>query len=763
MKRNSTIYKLVSLTIAITCMVTLANAQDAENTCQQCHNDLVALKIVHAPATESCESCHTANENEHPQEGVKGFQLADEATALCFYCHEEFSETNIHAPAESGECVMCHNPHSSNYPSLLTASSEKALCLQCHEMEIPNTDVVHSPVEKGKCSECHDPHQSNESAFLKTSKPDLCYTCHKQIKELASASNKHAVFEDDCFNCHQPHSASAKSLLMEPMPTLCYNCHSDVQEQVGIATVVHKVMSDEKSCSNCHSPHASNNTAMLYEPTNDLCLSCHNRTYSNDEGKIENISNKLSEGNSIHAPVEDACVNCHLPHASEYSSLLTNKFPKGTYAAASIDNYELCFNCHDSELLTAEINSTTNFRHGEKNMHFLHLKGDKGKSCTMCHDVHGAKNEHLISKKVPFGSWQMDLNYKVTENGGSCATGCHAEKEYDRSFVITEEKIASAENQQNPGNRYQNFEMEYYKVDSSVVLANQAVEQKRQGVSDTTQEVLIAQQIQDTLQSLPNDTVDLETTESLIAETDSLSETDAIAEQTVQRDTVPLAEESEEVLVAENNSIAQDSVVEVKDIAESAGAIDTGLIASNEAVKEVVPNETQEQSPNETHENKTLAAETAEEMKSESLEMTQEAEIALSESAHPIEGEVNEQNTDKILTPEFNFSPVEFAFDSKSLGKEIEKIKKVIVWMQKNKSMSIELHGFTDNIGPEEYNNYLSLLRAKSVSDFMVGEGIKSSRLKVKGFGEKSPIAPNSSREGRARNRRVEFILIEED
>ena len=76
--------------------------------------------------------------------------------------------------------------------------------------------------------------------------------------------------------------------------------------------------------------------------------------------------------------------------------------------------------------------SLTNFRNGEKNLHYLHINGIKGRSCILCHDVHASNNEHLIADKVPFESWWMNLNYKTLENGGSCQPGCHKEKKYTR-------------------------------------------------------------------------------------------------------------------------------------------------------------------------------------------------------------------------------------------------------------------------------------------------------------------------------------------
>ena len=69
--------------------------------------------------------------------------------------------------------------------------------------------------------------------------------------------------------------------------------------------------------------------------------------------------------------------------------------------------------------------------------------------------------------------------------------------------------------------------------------------------------------------------------------------------------------------------------------------------------------------------------------------------------------------------------------------------------------------GHTDSKGSSEYNQELSTKRAKSVSDYLrVNHKIKIERLIVRGYGETKPIASNSSKIGRAKNRRVEFIRI---
>ena len=67
-----------------------------------------------------------------------------------------------------------------------------------------------------------------------------------------------------------------------------------------------------------------------------------------------------------------------------------------------------------------------------------------------------------------------------------------------------------------------------------------------------------------------------------------------------------------------------------------------------------------------------------------------------------------------------------------------------------------DINGHTDNTGTAAYNLMLSEKRAKAVKDYLVKKGIESSRLTAKGFGEDKPVETNSTRAGRAKNRRVE-------
>ena len=90
-------------------------------------------------------------------------------------------------------------------------------------------------------------------------------------------------------------------------------------------------------------------------------------------------------------------------------------------------------------------------------------------------------------------------------------------------------------------------------------------------------------------------------------------------------------------------------------------------------------------------------------------------------------------------------------------------LKKLLKIMQENPSLSIEICGHTDNTGRYEYNRELSEKRAKAVSDYLIDNGIHGGRTRFRGCGSAQPIATNSTPQGRQLNRRVEFIVLQNE
>ncbi len=89
---------------------------------------------------------------------------------------------------------------------------------------------------------------------------------------------------------------------------------------------------------------------------------------------------------------------------------------------------------------------------------------------------------------------------------------------------------------------------------------------------------------------------------------------------------------------------------------------------------------------------------------------------------------------------------------------EIERLFDIL---KENANMKIEISGHTDKTGSEPLNFKLSEDRAKTVVEYLVGKGIVRSRLEYKGFGSLQPIDVNTTPAGRAKNRRVEFKILE--
>jgi len=72
----------------------------------------------------------------------------------------------------------------------------------------------------------------------------------------------------------------------------------------------------------------------------------------------------------------------------------------------------------------------------------------------------------------------------------------------------------------------------------------------------------------------------------------------------------------------------------------------------------------------------------------------------------------------------------------------------------------ILVEGHTDSVGPRDYNQKLSERRAQSVKSFLVKEGLPENKIRAEGQGELQPVATNTTKEGRAQNRRVTIEVI---
>jgi hypothetical protein len=115
-----------------------------------------------------------------------------------------------------------------------------------------------------------------------------------------------------------------------------------------------------------------------------------------------------------------------------------------------------------------------------------------------------------------------------------------------------------------------------------------------------------------------------------------------------------------------------------------------------------------------------------------------------------------------IVGEKMQLSNVFYEIDSWQLKKEsMTELDNLADLLSENKNLVMEIGGYTDSTGSEQYNLALSEKRALSVVNYLIKKGISSDRLKYKGYGNNSPLGDNVTIEGRKLNRRTEAKIIE--
>ena len=101
-----------------------------------------------------------------------------------------------------------------------------------------------------------------------------------------------------------------------------------------------------------------------------------------------------------------------------------------------------------------------------------------------------------------------------------------------------------------------------------------------------------------------------------------------------------------------------------------------------------------------------------------------------------------------------------FDFDSSQLSAAAKsQIAAVAAKLQENPKHYVEIHGHTDNVGSMRYNQWLSERRANAAAEGLKGLGISAARVFTSGHSFLQPVADNATKEGRSKNRRVEFVI----
>ncbi|MBI3885732.1 MAG: cytochrome c3 family protein [Opitutae bacterium] len=307
--------------------------------------------------------------------------------------------------------------------------------------------ATHAPFEAGDCRLCHQRADPASPGPLTGPVNELCLSCHDDFQKIVAGKTGHAAARESCVSCHNPHDSRQPKLLVDESATLCLSCHETIKNFALHSPVKHAALTDGAKCLNCHNPHGSEVEKLLVQLPLNLCLTCHGKddVTDHDGRKLTNMKKLLAENPVHHGPIaSEDCSACHNPHGFQNFRLLNQEYPSTFYSAFDLRFYALCFECHETSMITEARTATqTRFRDGQTNLHFLHVnKAERGRTCRACHEVHASKQKHQLRDSVPYGpkGWALQLNYTKTPTGGSCAKTCHATRSYDRARLPEEKK-----------------------------------------------------------------------------------------------------------------------------------------------------------------------------------------------------------------------------------------------------------------------------------------------------------------------------------
>lgn len=447
-------------------------------TAEGCHQSILEHKVPHDPVLhEKCLACHA-----YDLPDSHTFRLTHARSELCVSCHTLSFRTIVHEPLRSmwnpestqvsgagsktieqqalqqkGPCLGCHDPHGSEWRMMLVDDPLGGLCRGCHDDKLlSGMRYRHVPAREGACLLCHEPHSSWRPRLLVEEGGSLCLKCHVEIEvpgRLRRGPLVHAPLERGCTECHNPHASPFKFQLVEKRPRLCYSCHRDFEQQLAQATVVHGPVVQPGGCSGCHSSHSSLFPHLQLATQKRMCTECHNTRIQTSNGRtLTNMAALLEKNPNHHGPIRAGeCTACHLPHAGARRNMLPEEYPPEFYAPFSEKRYALCFSCHRSELALDEHGvGLTRFREGDKNLHRVHVAGERGRTCRSCHEVHASRNPFHISESVAFGDWDMKIGFEQTPQGGRCSPGCHLPRTYDHQGVPLRGEMRSPDNPDSP-------------------------------------------------------------------------------------------------------------------------------------------------------------------------------------------------------------------------------------------------------------------------------------------------------------------------
>ena len=198
---------------------TAAEQNEGCLSCHQGHNTIGWMGSAHESSDVACVSCHSIHTESDPVFDRLGQQ------EVCFDCHQRTRSDTMKAsghPLRLGSmtCSDCHNVHDGNNDFLLVEYNVNDTCYTCHAEKRGPYLWEHAPVTDD-CTLCHRPHGSNHPALLTKRPPLLCQQCHSAAghpataytsEDIGTQSTDRFMLSRSCMNCHsQVHGSNHPS------------------------------------------------------------------------------------------------------------------------------------------------------------------------------------------------------------------------------------------------------------------------------------------------------------------------------------------------------------------------------------------------------------------------------------------------------------------------------------------------------------------------------------------------------------------------
>ncbi len=196
-------------------------------TCLGCHPEMNQGKFVHSAVASGCDGCHHAASDKDAQKTT--ITLTATGAALCALCHEATKDPVVHGPVKAGQCLSCHDPHTSEFKAQ-TRADNNVLCLACHALRRISGDTV--SVFKTVSMSIRD-----FEAMPKIELDPMQRFGHPSVTHPVAGIRDPLNPKEkmSCLSCHQHHSSTQPKLLIASTKgrNLCDACHKAYEDQKG--------------------------------------------------------------------------------------------------------------------------------------------------------------------------------------------------------------------------------------------------------------------------------------------------------------------------------------------------------------------------------------------------------------------------------------------------------------------------------------------------------------------------------------------------